>query len=54
MPIASPMLKLAKGMENIKKPIGVDIIAYLFSMRGFRLYLNFSLIFEKIILSCLR
>ena len=30
VPTASPMLKLTKRMEKIRKPIGVDIIAYLF------------------------
>ena len=52
MPAASLMLKLAKRMEKIRKPIGIDRIAYLFSVGGFHLYLNFSLIFGKIILSC--
>ena len=54
VPIASPMLKLPKRMEKILKPIGVGRIAYLFSVGGFRLYLNFSLIFGNIILSCQR
>ena len=47
---ASPMLKLAKRMEKIRKTIGADRVMYLFSVEGFRLYLNFSLIFGKIIL----
>ena len=54
MPVAFPMLKLAKRMEKIRKPFGVDRITYLFLAGVFRLYLNFSLIFEKIILSCRR
>ena len=49
---ASPMLKLAKRMEKIRKPISVHRIAYLFSVGVFHIYLNFSLIFGKIILSC--
>ena len=48
----SPMLKLAKSMEKIRKPIGVDRIAYLWGV--FRLYLNFFFIFGKIILLCWR
>ena len=32
---AFPMLKLAKRMEKIRKPIGVDRIAYLFSVGFF-------------------
>ena len=47
VPVASPMLKLDKRMEKIRKPIGVDIIAYLLPIGGFRLYLNFSLIFGR-------
>ena len=51
---ASLMLNLSKRMEKIRKPISVDRIAYLFlgGGGGGRLYLNFSLIFGKIILSC--
>ena len=44
---ASPMLKLAKMMENIRKPIGVNKIAYLFSVGGFLFILEFPLDFWK-------
>ena len=32
--VAYPMLKLAKRMKKIRKAIGVDKIAYLFSLGG--------------------
>ena len=52
VPDASLMLKLVKRTEEIKKPIGADRVAYLCPMGFFLcLYLNFSLIFGKIILS---
>ena len=38
VPVASLMLNLAKRMEKIRKPIGVDRIAYLFLVRGFFVY----------------
>ena len=47
VPIASPILKLAKMMEKIRKPISVDIIAYLFPMGGFSFILEFLLDFWK-------
>ena len=53
--VASPMLKLAKKMKKIRKPIGANRVAYLFPMGGFLcLYPHFSLIFGKIILLCRR
>ena len=54
VPVASPMLKLDKRMEKIRKAIGVDIIAYLFPIGGFSFILEFLLDFWKIILSCQR
>ena len=47
MPTASPMLKLAKRIEKIRKPIGVNRIDYLFSMGGFSFILEFLLEFWK-------
>ena len=47
VPVTSPMLKLAKRMEKIRKPIGVDRIAYLFSVGGFSFILEFLLDFWK-------
>ena len=41
MPAASSMLKLAKRMEKIKNPIGVDRIAYLFLVGRFSFILEF-------------
>ena len=44
----SSMLKLAKRMKKIRKPIVVDIIAYLFFLvRGFSFILEFILDFWK-------
>ena len=55
VPAASPMLKLAKKMEKIRKPIGINRVLVPLPFRGFFfLYFNFSLIFGKIILSCWR
>ena len=47
VPAASSMLKLAKRMEKIRKPIGVDRIAYLFPMGGFSFILEILLDFWK-------
>ena len=47
MPAASPILKLAKRMEKIRKTIGVDRIAYLFPVGGFSFILEFLLDFWK-------
>ena len=47
MPTASPILKLAKKMENIRKPIGVNRIAYLFFVGGFSFILEFLFYFWK-------
>ena len=44
---ASPMLKLAKMMEKIRKPIGVDRIAYFFPVGGFSFILEYLLDFWK-------
>ena len=53
VPAASPMLKLAKRMEKIRKLIGADRVVYLCLVGGFLcLYPNFFLIFGKIIMSC--
>ena len=53
VPVASPMLKLAKRMEKIRKSIG-EIIAYLFPMGVFSFILEFLLDFWKDNLSCQR
>ena len=45
--VAPLMLKLAKRMEKIMKSIGVDRIAYLFSVGGFLFILEFLLDFWK-------
>ena len=45
--VASLMLKLAKRMEKIRKPIGIDKIAYLFYVGGFSFILEFLLDFWK-------
>ena len=47
VPAASPMLKLDKRMEKIRKPIGIDRIAYLFPVGGFSFILEFLLDFWK-------
>ena len=44
---ASSMLKLAKRMEKIRKPISVNRIAHLFSVGGFSFLLEFLLDFWK-------
>ena len=51
---ASPMLKLAKKMEKIRKPIGIDRVSVPLPCGGFVfcVYSNLSLIFGKIILTC--
>ena len=38
VPVTSLMNKLAKRMKKIRKPIGIDRIAYLFAVGGFFIY----------------
>ena len=47
VPVASPMFKLAKRMEKVKKKICSVRIAYLFLMRSFSFILEFILDFWK-------
>ena len=47
MSAAYPMLKLAKMMEKIRKPIGADIVAYRFFVRVFSFIFEFLLNFWK-------